>query len=179
MVQCAPCPTGPTGPTGFTGPTGETGPAAVTSTVATAFSSGSQTLVEDVAALVLHDTVPFSYGITTTTGASGSFTVPTTGVYKIFPSLQLLGQNAGTISIWIKVNGSNIPDSATLTRYKQNDEMVIACEYLLELTAGDSIQVWALAQGNNCTIHYIPAGGAGANAYPAAPGIITNMYRVR
>ena len=155
------------------------GTGGVTSTCATAFSTSDQSLTAGTAALVLHDTVGFSYGITTTTGAGGSFTVPSTGVYKIIPSLQCLGAGNGEITIWIKVNGSNVTNSATRTAFKQNDEIVITCEYLLDLTAGDYVQVWALASSANCTIDYIAAGGSGANSYPAAPGVITNMYRIR
>jgi len=147
----------------------------VTSTCATAFSTSDQSLTAGTAALVLHDTVGFSYGITTTTGASGSFTVPSTGVYKIIPSLQCTGNGNGNITIWIKVNGSNVANSSTRTAFKQNDQTVITCEYLLELNAGDYVQVWALASSANCTIDYIP----GEDPYPAAPGVITNMYRIR
>jgi hypothetical protein len=129
--------------------------------------------------LVRHDAVGFSYGITTTTGTSGSFTVPATGVYKIVPSLQCLGAGNGDIIIWIKVNGTNVDNSATRTAFKQNDEVVITCEYFLELNAGDSVQVWTQAQLANCTVDYIAAGGSGANAYPAAPGVITNIERIR
>lgn len=150
-----------------------------TATCATAFSTSSQSLTAGTAALVRHDSVPFSYGIATTTGASGAFTVPSMGVYKIIPSLQCLGAGNGEITIWIKVNSTNIANTATNTHFKQNDEIVITCEYLLELDAGDSVQVWALAQSANCTIDYIAGGGSGANTYPAAPGVITNMYRIR
>lgn len=150
-----------------------------TATCATAFSTSDQLLTAGTAALVLHDTVPFSYGLTTTTGASGSFTVSATGVYKIIPSLQCLGAGNGTITIWIKVNSTTLTNTATRTAFKQNDEIVITCEYLLELNAGDSIQIWALAQSANCTIDYIAGGGVAPNAYPAAPGVITNIYRIR
>ena len=151
----------------------------LTSTCATAFSTADQSLVAGTAANVAHDTVPFSYGITVTTGASGGFSVPTAGVYKIIPSLQILGAGNGHIVIWIKVNSANVANTATQTHYKQNDEVVITCEYLLELNGGDTIQVWAMATDANCTIDYIAGGGSGANAYPAAPGVITNIYRIR
>ena len=155
------------------------GTGGVTGTCATAFSTSDQSLTAGTAALVQHDTVGFSYGITTTTGESGSFTVPTAGVYKIIPSLQILGDGNGAVDIWIKVNGSNVSNSATHSHFKQNDEMIITCEYLLELNGGDYVEVWALASTANCSIDYIAAGGSGANAYPAAPGVITNMYRIR
>lgn len=150
-----------------------------TATCATAYSTSDQSLTAGTAALVRHDVVPFSYGIVTTTGASGSFVVPTSGVYKFIPSLQCLGAGNGTITIWMKVNGTSVANTATRTHFKQNDEIVITCEYLLELNGGDSVAVWALAQSANCTIDYIAGDGTPPDTYPAAPGVITNVYRIR
>jgi len=152
----------------------------VTATCATAYSVVDQTLAHGTAAIVAHDTVPFSYGITVTTGANARFTVGATGVYKIIPSLQYVGNNGNAgITIWLKVNGTNVADSSTYTVVKNGEEGVITCEYLLELNAGDYVQVAALATTQNVIVNYIAGGGSGANAYPAAPGIITNMYRIR
>lgn len=150
-----------------------------TATCATAFSTSDQALTAGTAAVVAHDTVGFSYGITTTSGAAAAFAVPATGVYKIIPSLQCLGEGNGSITIWIKVNGASVANTATRTAFKTNDEIVITCEYLLELNAGDSMQVWALAQSANCVIDYIAGDGTPPNTYPAAPGVITNVYRIR
>lgn len=150
-----------------------------TRTCATAFSTADQVLTAGTAALVLHDTVGFSYGITTTTGAGGSFTVPRDGVYKIIPSLQCLGAGNGSITIFLKVDNSNVANTATKTAFKTNDETVITCEYLLELNAGNFVQVWALAQDANCTIDYVAGDGTPPNTYPATPGVITNIYRIR
>lgn len=155
-------------------------PDAPTATCATAYSTSDQTLAHGTAALVAHDTVPFSYGITVTTGANARFTVPARGVYKIIPSLQYVGNNGNAgITIWLKVNGTNVADTATYTVVKNGEEGVITCEYLLEMNAGDFVQVAALATTQNVIVNYIAAGGSGANAYPAAPGVITNMYRIR
>lgn len=157
----------------------ECGTGGVTATCATAYSTSDQTLTAGTAANIAHDTVPFSYGITATTGDNFRFTVPATGVYKIIPSFQYLSSGNGSITIWLKVNGNNVPDSSTLTLTKNNEEGIITTEYLVELNSGDYIQVWALAGTANCAVNYIAAGGSGANAYPAAPGIITNIYRIR
>lgn len=151
----------------------------VTGTCVTAYSTSDQLLTAGTAANIAHDTVPFSYGITVTTGANGDFQVPTTGIYKLIPSVQYKSAGNGNITIWIKVNGTNVPDSSTLTLFKNGEEGIVTTEYLLSLSTGDRVQVWALAQSANCDINYIAAGGSGANTYPAAPGVITNMYRIR
>ena len=155
-------------------------PDAPTATCSTAYSTTDQTLTAGTAAVIAHDTVPFSYGITTTTGANTRFTVPATGVYKIIPSFQYVctAGNAG-LTIWLRVNGTNVPDSSTYTVVKNAEEGVITTEYLLEMNAGDFVQIVALATTHDILVNYIAGGGSGANAYPAAPGIITNMYRIR
>lgn len=157
-----------------------TSSSALTATCATAYSTSDQTLTAGTAAVIAHDTSPFSYGITTTTGSGAKFTVPATGVYKIIPSLQYVSSGGnGALTIWLRVNGTNVPDTSTYTVVKNAEEGVITCEYLLEMNAGDYVEVVALATTNNIIVNYIAGGGSGANAYPAAPGIITNMYRIR
>lgn len=155
-------------------------PEGSTATTATAYSTSDQTLTAGTAAVLAHDTVPFSYGIAVTTGANSSFTVPARGVYKIIPSFQYIGSGGNTgLTIWLRINGTNVPDTSTYTIAKNAEEGVITTEYLLEMNAGDSIQIVALTSTHNVLVNYIAGGGSGANAYPAAPGIITNMYRVR
>jgi len=63
--------------------------------------------------------------------------------------------------------------------FKNGDKHVLTTECLLELLANDQVQTWTQANVTGNVIEYIAAGGAGANSYPAAPGIITNMYKIR
>lgn len=155
-------------------------PDAPTATCATAYSTTDQTLAHGTAAVIAHDTIPFSYGITVTPGADTKFTVPATGIYKLIPSIQYIGVGGNTaLTIWLKVNGTNVPDSSTYTVVKNAEEGVITTEYLLAMNAGDYVQIVAIAATQDVTVNYIAGGGTGADAYPAAPGIITNMYRIR
>jgi hypothetical protein len=169
--------TGPTGPNGLDGATGPTG-SYHTSIYASAYSTADQSISAGIASNVAHDTAGVSSGITITTGASGYFTILETGIYKIIYSVQVLGAGNGGISVWLKVDGVNVPDSTTFTLYKNGEESVICTEYLLSLTAGQELQVWAASSGATCIINYIPPGGTSPNNYPAAPGIITNIYRI-
>jgi len=173
--------TGPTGPTGATGYTGNTGPtgATTTSICASAYSTGSQSLVANVSESLQHDVVDFQYGISVVTGATGYFQVPSAGVYKIIPSLQLNGVGNGNIHCWIKVNDVNVPNTTTYMTFKNADKHVLTTEILLELNANDKVQVWTQANVSGSVIQYIAAGGTSPDDYPAAPGIITNMYKLR
>jgi hypothetical protein len=140
----------------------------------------SQTLLHGTAANVVHTTVPFSYGIVTSTGPTGGFTVPESGIYKIIPSIQFLTTTGnGGLAMWIKVNGSNSADTSTFLATKNNEQGVLTTEYLLDLLASDQVQVWALATAHDVVLTYIASGGTPPNDYPAAPGVITNMYRIR
>jgi hypothetical protein len=178
--------TGPTGPQGVTGPTGPSGPngntgatgPTVTQVLASAFSTSDQVLVAGTAANIAIDTLAVSNGISVTTGGSGFFRVPSNGVYKYIYSLQNTGVGNGTIIVWIKVNGITLPNTATLALFRNNEENVIVTEFLLSLNANDTVQLWGLAQSANVIVNFIAAGGTPPNDYPAAPGIVINMYRL-
>jgi hypothetical protein len=79
----------------------------------------------------------------------------------------------------MKVNGSNVPNTTTYLTFKNNEKQVFTTEILLQLSTSDQVQVWTQASVGGAIIDYISTGGAGSNAYPAAPGIITNMYKLR
>ena len=152
----------------------------LTGTTASIYSTSSQTLVAGTAANIAHDSAFFTYGgITFVAGANGYLKVPATGVYKVIPSIQYLTAGNGTLRIWVKVNGNSVPDSATLLNTTNNSQGVFTTELLLELNANDQVQFWGLAGSHDCVVTYLSGGGSGANAYPAAPGVITNMYRIR
>ena len=169
--------TGATGPTGATGATGATGPY-YTSIYASAYSTADQTITPGTASNIAYDMAGISSGIIVTTGASGYFTILETGIYKFIYYAQVLGSGNGGISIWLKIDGANVPDTTTFTLFKNGEETIISTEYLLSLTANQQVQVWATSIGSACTINYIEPGGTAPNDYPAAPGIITNIYRI-
>jgi hypothetical protein len=159
-------------------PSGATGESP-TSICATAHSTVSQGLTAGISDNIQHDVVDFAYGITVSTGATGYFEVPSAGVYKIIPSLQLNPTGNGNIHVWLKVNGANVDNTATYLAFKNGEYQVLTTEILLELNANDQVQVWAQSSVTGAVIDYIPAGGAVGNTYPAAPGVITNMYKLR
>ena len=159
-------------------PSGATGESP-TSICATARSTASQGFTTDISENIQHDVVDFAYGITATTGPTGYFEVPSAGVYKIIPSLQINPTGNGHLHVWLKVNGTNVDNTGTYLAFKQNEYQVFTTEILLELNANDQVQVWAQPSVTGGVIQYIAAGGTPPNDFPAAPGIITNMYKLR
>jgi hypothetical protein len=152
---------------------------APTSICATARSAASQGLTANVSENIQHDEVDFAYGITASTGPSGYFEVPSAGVYKIIPSLQINPTGNGHLHVWLKVNGTNADNTATYLAFKNGEYQVFTTEILLELQANDQVQVWAQSSVTGGVIQYIGAGGTSPDDYPAAPGIITNIYKLR
>lgn len=94
-----------------------------------------------------------------------------TGLYNIQFSAQLdkTGGGKDSIFIWPRVNGVNVPDSATKVVIQgSTDEVVAAWNFLLIIKAGDYFE---LAWQSNDTNLVILAQSAASN-YPAIPSII-------
>jgi hypothetical protein len=141
-------------------------------------SVASQVLVPGAPTQVLHYNVSLANLITPVPLGSPPYTgfqVTDTGVYKLLYSAQLLGTGNGKLAIWLVVNGSPVANSATITAFKNGDESIIVCEYIVGLNAGD---VWGFeceAQTASCNLEVIPP----TVTVPLAPAIITNAYRLR
>lgn len=94
-----------------------------------------------------------------------------TGLYNIQFSAQLdkTGGGKDFIYIWPRINGVNVPDSATKVSIQgSTDEIVAAWNFLLVIEAGDYLE---LAWQSNDTDLIILAEAAASN-YPAIPSII-------
>jgi len=122
--------------------------------------------------------VPLSNLISPSTAPPFTGFVPTfTGVYKAIYSIQFLGITGNdTLIIWASVNGTAVADSATYTAFKNNDTGVIVTELIIPLNAGDVFEWYAATLGGTPVDiqYYAPTG-----SIPAAPGIITNIYKLR
>lgn len=104
--------------------------------------------------------------------------VNTTGVYKLLYSAQVdKGMGGGTtadLDIYLRVNGGNVPDTATRVVVNNNIETVLTCEYIYSLTAGDVVEFIAYTTGTNVSILAVPS----SPPVPAIPSIISNIYRI-
>ena len=169
---------GPTGPTGPSGPTGPTGPTPTETYISADNSSTTQTITAGTPTLIDHYNVSLSNGISASPPATTpfqAFEVANTGVYKLLYSVQFLGDGNGEVAVWLVVNGNAVGNSSTYTAFKNGDEGVITCEYIVELQAGDTWSWGVEAIGSNVDLVVIPA----TMTIPLCPSIITNAYRLR
>lgn len=97
-----------------------------------------------------------------------------TGVYNIQFSAQLDNVGGGNVEvyIWIRVNGQNVPNSASkIIIAGPNDEKVAAWNWVLTLAAGDYIE---LAWQSSSTDAIILAAAASGNI-PEIPSVIVTV----
>lgn len=117
--------------------------------------------------------------------ASGSrLTVPNDGIYNLQFSAQLKNvENAQhDITIWFRVNGSDIPNSATQITVPARKSAgifgyaVASWNIFLDMNAGDYAQIVWLPEIATMTLEHLPA--SVSPAYPAIPSVIATMNQV-
>ena len=95
-------------------------------------------------------------------------------VYNIQFSAQLdkTSGGVGLVWIWLRKNGVNVPDSAGQVRIQGNDaELVSAWNYLVQLNAGDYIEIMWEVDDTSVQILYDTA----TAVHPAVPSIILTV----
>lgn len=116
---------------------------------------------------------PMQYGVYIGSPASRIY-VDITANYNIQFSLQLYSSSASTktVTIWLRVNGIDAPDSATNFTLKDNNQAAVAAwNFVVNLTAGDYFElVWA-SDSTAVTIKSIAA----SSPRPAIPGVILTV----
>ena len=100
--------------------------------------------------------------------------VDTEGVYDFQMSLQL----DSTVStdehfyLWMRVNGADVPNSASTVRLKGNDaEIILALNFFFDLKAGDYVEIMYSVTDLGVRISYVAA----SPPVPAIPSIILTV----
>jgi hypothetical protein len=156
----------------------EVAPALQPFTKRSAFGSFYDTTTQTAAAIntayaMTFNTTDLSFGVTVGTPTSRIY-VDTQGVYNIQFSAQLDKTTApvGLVYIWLRVNGTNVANSATQIRIQGNNaETVAAWNFLANLKAGDYFELMWSVDDNNIQI---VASGAVAPV-PAIPSVILTV----
>jgi hypothetical protein len=132
-----------------------------------------QTVAAGVSASFTYNTSDTTDGVTLV--SNSRLTVPSTGIYNIQFSVQLFATSgADTIYIWIKKNGTNIPNSASSIYLRNNEQQISAWNWLLAMNANDYVEiVWQTLNGNARLEHFIASGNI-----PAIPSVIVTVTQV-
>jgi len=100
--------------------------------------------------------------------------VDTEGIYDFQMSLQL----DSTVStdehfyLWMRVNGTDVPNSASTVRLKGNDaEIILALNFFLDLKTGDYVEMMYSVTDLGVRIQYVAA----SPPVPAIPSIILTV----
>lgn len=126
------------------------------------------------------NTTAESYGVLIENNGSGNPThikVLNQGVYNIQFSAQLDKSSGSTahIEIWLRKNGTDIPDSATIVAIQgTNAETVPAWNFMLSLNANDYIELMWRTDDTNLLILYEPA----TSIRPVIPSLILTVQQV-
>jgi hypothetical protein len=119
------------------------------------------------------NTTDLTFGVTIGTPTSRVY-VDTQGVYNIQFSAQLDKTTAtvGLIYIWLRVNGTDVANSATQIRIQGNNaETVAAWNFLADLKAGDYFELmWSV---DDITIQLLASGAVAP--VPGIPSIILTV----
>jgi hypothetical protein len=107
---------------------------------------------------------------------SGKLYVEETGDYFVQFSCMFTktSANTGTANMWFRKNGEDVPDSNTrITLAGSDSEITMTVSLILDLDAGDYIQLVASANSTNTYLSH-DAAGIG----PAVPGVIATLNLV-
>ena len=184
--------TGATGPVGATGAVGPPGPAGTSGLgdsgsfwdVTTQGDDGPGGYLADTAypMLIGQADAANNQGVSIASGSRISFT--NSGVYNIAFSAQVTrsqGGNESDITIWIRKNGVDVPDSATdFTLQANSHRYVAAWNFFVPVTCTtvcDYYQIMWSAESEYTALVYLPAQVGPIR--PAIPSVIVTVNQVR
>jgi hypothetical protein len=119
------------------------------------------------------NTTDLSFGVTRGSPTSRIY-VDRPNVYNIQFSAQFINTGGGAHRawVWLRKNGTNVPDSATVLRFQGNNtEDVAAWNFLLQMNAGDYFELMWEVDNTGVSLHADPA----TAIHPAIPSIILSV----
>ena len=119
---------------------------------------------------------PLQYGVYIGSPNSRVY-VDNTGTYNIQFSAQFISTNSNSkdVHIWLSVNGTSVPDSATkITLSGSSNAYVAAWNFVISLTAGDYFELYWETTNTNVSILASTASGN----IPAIPSVILTVTSI-
>ena len=140
-----------------------------------------QPLVANTPLVLQYDSVGTANGVSVVndpiTLRPTRLTVSITGIYEVSVSLQMFqsGGTAQTIVFWARVDGVNVPDSASSIEMGNNNRRTLPfVPLILPLTAGQYVEWVVMSTGATDSIEHFPA-VIGPPAVPAIPSVIASV----
>ena len=114
-----------------------------------------------------------TYGVTRGTPTSRIY-VDRSNIYNIQFSAQFINTGGGAhrVWVWLRKNGTDVTNSATVVRIQgNNSEDVAAWNFLLQMNAGDYFELMWEVDNTNISLH----ADAATAVHPAVPSVILTV----
>ena len=129
---------------------------------------------------ITYNTQDISDGVTLVDNSK--LTVPNTGIYDLQFSAQFknVSNSQQIVTIWIKINGSDLANSATNVTIPARKSAgifgygVAAWNFFFDLNSADYIQMYWLPESTDVTLEALPS----TALHPAIPSIIVTVQQV-
>jgi hypothetical protein len=119
------------------------------------------------------NTTDLSFGVTRGSPTSRIF-VDRNNIYNVQFSAQLDKTSGGValVYIWLRKNGTNVPDSAGVIRIQGNNtEILAAWNYIIQLNAGDYVELMWEVDDTSVII----LSEAATGVHPSVPSVILTV----
>lgn len=137
----------------------------------------TQTTTVNTATAVTFNTTDFSNGVALGTPTS-RVVITNPGRYNFQFSAQLDKSSGAAANVWIwpKINGVNVPDSASKVAIQGTTaESVPSWNWILEMNANDYFQLYWLTDDANVQLKHDAAFGTAPNDVPEIPSVILTV----
>jgi hypothetical protein len=104
---------------------------------------------------------------------NGLVTIREAGTYFAIAGGQAGGKGTGTVRLWLRQNGKDVENSNTEQSVTAGSTAVLICQSVIELEAGDTIQLMQSARGDSVGMVSTPRATA-----PAVPSVILSLFRI-
>jgi hypothetical protein len=140
-------------------------------------STQTQTVPATTETPLVYDTADLTPVGMTCSLPSADITITNAGTYKVLASAQCdktSGGGAGDLEMWVSINGTAVPNSATRLQINQNTESLMTVEWFLDVLAGQTVSVSLYSSTTGLQALAVPASAP----VPAIPSIITTVLRI-
>ena len=104
---------------------------------------------------------------------AGTVTIKENGIYFAVAAGQVGGAGNGTVKLWLRQNGKDVDNSNTEQTVSGGSTSVLVCQGVMELNAGDKLQLVQSAKGTG--VGMVASKPAGE---PAIPSVIFSLVKV-